>query len=450
VVPERICVISLLNDLRLPYAVRSIFDGAAGSIRHFVNASRGILAMSLRHCLFSVILFPLASHSLFAEESWVQRGRIVDEQGKPVAGVSVGTIWNANGVSLRQLQESEKDGLEHPELAKNEGRMEPWGDSPVETDPHGCFSIELKSPSQYKLLALDRQRKRGVLLLFKPDNPSLVIEGRLSPLIRAYGQTRAAATGEKLAEQTVVACLPFDEDLTIGNARLVVCSSLESRFEFWLPAGDYEVEVYGHTPTPLELPRRVPFRLPADRTEVNIGTLNLVPPKQSEIEKSKAAETWVDFRERYGQPCPEWHAVDARGVSKDAQIDHFRGKWVLVNFWSPTCLPCMRETLPELRAFYETHQADRDRFEIVAVCSTFESEVKSMSLLDRRIKPVRSSIWKGRELPFPIVLDNTSTTMERFGVDVLGTTLLVDPEGRLVEGDMTTLAEKLKIPPARE
>jgi hypothetical protein len=37
----------------------------------------------------------------------------------------------------------------------------------------------------------------------------------------------------------------------------------------------------------------------------------------------------------------------------------------------------------------------------------------------------------------------TFTTWERYGLPGMGTTILIDPEGRLVKGDETTLAEKL-------
>jgi hypothetical protein len=46
-------------------------------------------------------------------------------------------------------------------------------------------------------------------------------------------------------------------------------------------------------------------------------------------------------------------------------------------------------------------------------------------------------------LPFPALLDPTFQTWERYGLPGLGTVLLIDPEGNLVKGDETVLAEKL-------
>ncbi len=91
--------------------------------------------------------------------------------------------------------------------------------------------------------------------------------------------------------------------------------------------------------------------------------------------------------------------------------------------------------------FYETHAGQRDRFEIVSICST-EPEIKSMADLDRELKPVVKAVWHGKQIPFPIVLDNTLQSNANFGLTA--TKLLFNPEGRLVPGDEKTLAEKLK------
>jgi hypothetical protein len=76
----------------------------------------------------------------------------------------------------------------------------------------------------------------------------------------------------------------------------------------------------------------------------------------------------------------------------------------------------------------------------VTVCNA-EPEIKTMADLDRKLEPVVKAVWH-QPLPFPVVLDNTLNTMENFGV--AGEKFLFDPAGRLVRGDETTLAEKLK------
>jgi hypothetical protein len=62
-----------------------------------------------------------------------------------------------------------------------------------------------------------------------------------------------------------------------------------------------------------------------------------------------------------------------------------------------------------------------------------------MSKLDEALSSIEANIWNGAKIPFPIVLDNTFQTFERYGVPGLGTVVLVDPEGRIIEGDESTL-----------
>ena len=64
--------------------------------------------------------------------------------------------------------------------------------------------------------------------------------------------------------------------------------------------------------------------------------------------------------------------------------------------------------------------------------------------VDKAIAPIVKNVWGGKQLPFPILFDPTFKTWETFGIDGLGTTILIDPEGKLVEGDEKTLAAKLR------
>ena len=138
------------------------------------------------------------------------------------------------------------------------------------------------------------------------------------------------------------------------------------------------------------------------------------------------------------------HITDARGINKDVQPSDFKGKWVLVDFWGFGCAPCLRQGLPNLVKFSEEHSAERDRFEILAVCIDPDGDLKSMAEVDRKLEPIIKHVWGGKGLPFPVLLDSTFQTWERYGLPGLGVVLLIDPQGNLVEGDEMVLAEKLK------
>jgi hypothetical protein len=380
------------------------------------------------------------------EKIWTLRGRVLDQEGRPVARASVATVWGANGVTLEQLRNPPKDGKPHPEYTANEGRMEPWGNAPAQTGPDGRFAIELRSSNECKLLAIDRERKRGALVLFDPRHPPPQVQCQLVPLVRVFGRLRVAATGKPTRDAGVIVGLPPRSDFPMGRSRLGVCSSVSSRFEFRLPPGDYRLEAWGHDPPRLELSDPAPIRVTGQLSEFDCGVLDLVPAVRlwNRVADAKQAGTWRDLAKRYGEPSPAWHSVDARGVRKLARPADFRGKWVLVYFWGPSCGPCIETTLPKLRRFYEAHQVQRDRFELLSICTVLDSQWRSMADLDRELKPVVKTTWAGKELPFPILLDNTSQSMENFGVEILGATVLINPTGHLVQGDESTLAKILE------
>ncbi|HZZ27316.1 MAG TPA: hypothetical protein VFE46_04850 [Pirellulales bacterium] len=94
--------------------------------------------------------------------------------------------------------------------------------------------------------------------------------------------------------------------------------------------------------------------------------------------------------------------------------------------------------------FYEDHKAQREQFEIISICIDYDGELKTLADVDRALEPIVKNVWGGKTLPFPLLLDPTFKTWETFGIDGLGTTILIDPDEKVVEGGETTLAEKLK------
>jgi hypothetical protein len=91
--------------------------------------------------------------------------------------------------------------------------------------------------------------------------------------------------------------------------------------------------------------------------------------------------------------------------------------------------------------FYEEHADQRDRFEILAF---HDDSVKSLEELDEKLGPIREQRWKGRDLPFPVLLDSTGKTLEQFGVRAFPTVFLVDPDGVLYgHAGLDTLVEML-------
>lgn len=378
------------------------------------------------------------------ESSRTVRGRVADQHGAPIANADVGTYWNANGVSFNEVKRFEASGGDDRVFEQNEGHMQPWGRQPVSTNAAGRFAIEVGRRDS-KLLIMDEQREHGALVMFDSPSAPEELTVTLKPLSRLQGRVVVAATGQPATSTTVVVRVPWNKMTPLATLRLAACSSRRSVFDFRLPPGEYQLEAFGHEPEGHQLVPLQPVTLTAEGPQTPL-VLRLVPEalQPLQVRARQAAETgkWIDLKKRYGQPAPGWHAEAARGISTDARLAEFRGRWVLVYLWSPSCAPCLGKTLPALSEFYRQHRGQRDQFEIVAVC--LDKRLKTLADYDRVMEPVVSSVWDGERLPFPLVLDPTLATAVNYGVKGLGQAVLINPDGRLVEGDERTLQAMLE------
>jgi hypothetical protein len=94
---------------------------------------------------------------------------------------------------------------------------------------------------------------------------------------------------------------------------------------------------------------------------------------------------------------------------------------------------------------YDAHAKDRDKFEIIAF---HDGTVKDFPELDKKLESIKKSLWAGKDLPFPILLDSSGETIKTYDIHAFPTTILIDPEGKLVgEADESALEAKLpKLP----
>jgi thiol-disulfide isomerase/thioredoxin len=383
---------------------------------------------------------------------WNARGKVVDEHGLPVAGAVVSDYWSGNGKSLR----SDGARIELPLVNEADvraycghmGEMEPASnESSSTTDKNGAFRLSVDTHS---LIVMDKSRKTGALVSLRAGHEEEPIEIRLGALIRVSGNFVCSESGRPPYQAWADLRVVGDEASPLETNRIAVCGTMEDRFELSLPPGDYELYANG-TPNEQEhntarlIPSK-PLKLDGKGSDIDLGAVKLVrslaPPAR--VEQAKAAGICFDYKKHYGEAPPDWHITEARGVNKDVKISDYKGKWVLLTFWGNTCSYCLGTEMPNLIKFYEEHQAQRNQFEILSIYIDYEGELKSLAEVDKTIAPIVKNVWGGKQLPFPILFDPTFKTWETFGIDGLGTTILIDPDGKLVEGDEKTLASKLK------
>ena len=103
---------------------------------------------------------------------------------------------------------------------------------------------------------------------------------------------------------------------------------------------------------------------------------------------------------------------------KQHSLSQYAGKWLIINYWATWCPPCLEE-VPELVALYDDRK-DKDLM-VIGVVFDYETVKEVKRYVDDML------------MSYPIVLGN-KTVAEQIGrADVLPTTYLFNPQGKLIK-----------------
>jgi len=213
-----------------------------------------------------------------AQEKVSIKGKVLDEDGAPVKGATVATMWDHD----------------HP----LEG---------VETDAEGRFDL----PADYYgrgsvgVIVMDKERKRGATSIFSAASFGKERELTIEKLARVSGKFSCKELGTPPPWTNVyVMAQP-------GDARVAQCDSREAMFSFLLPPGDYKLNMYGSDVNG----RDEDILLEEDK---DFGTIDLAATNLAKL---------------YGKPAPKIHVTAARGVKPEVQFGDYKGRYLLVEFW---------------------------------------------------------------------------------------------------------------------
>lgn len=109
-------------------------------------------------------------------------------------------------------------------------------------------------------------------------------------------------------------------------------------------------------------------------------------------------------------------------------LDAYKGKWVLVNFWATWCPPCLAE-IPDLISLQT--QYSKTRLVIVGVAMDYENAQQVTDFV------------KHMHINYPIVLGNDQIAAQVGEVQGLPTSYLFNPAGKIVAYQVGALSKSV-------
>jgi hypothetical protein len=213
-------------------------------------------------------------------------GRVVDAEGRAVAGAQVANFWtfdqSPSGSPFRGLD------------CDQDGRF----DGPIDAQEQGFW-----------LAAFSGDRMLAGLVEISKDGPTTDLLIRVKRSIRVHG---------RIASKDLGRAVPWTNtywNLEPGDIRIAQCSSRKADFDVLLPASSYGWNAYGQDVEG----RTGEITLSSDAPDLDLGEIDLHA---------------TFLAQHKGKELPPWKVTAARGVALEkSAIADFRGRWLLVEFW---------------------------------------------------------------------------------------------------------------------
>lgn len=344
--------------------------------------------------------------------------KFVDEHGQPVKEVIAGvSSWFSSG--NESIKPIDTTGWHY--------------DLGVVTDDHGIANFEDGGDREF-LCVVGRHPERKLVGLWKIDSKRLetqaekgIVQIKMSPECRVTGKLTCGDL-TKLGREVGRAFVRLNHRKQLAF-EFTMDDGEELVFHFYVPPGEYELNPFGRNLHDLD----VPFVVKQGQEELDVGPIEVPATRLALLE---------------GLPAPGLQRIDAWKNGPAPDLETLKGKCVILEFWGYWCGPCVYR-MPELFKIYDTYHAQG--LEVVAIhCDLGEDEeepVDTVAKLDDRLTKIRSELWGGRDLPFPVgivvgkrtqyhtsieVRKALSPIVADYGVTIYPTMILIDPKGNIV------------------
>ena len=371
--------------------------------------------MTTRRIMLPVLItLALATAPIRAEQPVT--GRVLTADGQPAVGATVGMSWQFDS-----------------ETPKGHAFKS------VTTDADGQFTLEANfhfgRSEAFMAVSLDEQTG-GILAVTPAEAQKGPVEIKLAPLVQVRGVVESEHPKYPVQCATAIVMLA-DNQTRVADAPSFSLKAGDklpdgpARYQLRLPPGDYVFQYFEPIKPDVHLGQAKWVKLRAD-----------VPGTVKDI-KAVQLSLIPRLAQREAGPLP-LHIKAARGVGKDVQLAAYRGKWVVLQFWSINSAPSLLDGLPAVMDLWDDHADSRDQFAVLTVHGQGADDLDD---LDRQLAPLARDAWNGRALPFPILLDDGGQTCAEFEVESLPTTVVIRPDGKVAEEGLDELRAALPAVP---
>ncbi len=299
-----------------------------------------------------------------ADAKGVLTVRLVDEDGKPVAGAQVGT--SADFVPPQPNR-----------VAPYEANWYYWNGTLSDRDGTTCIA---DGPMNC-VVARHVERKLVAIQRISPEHvkSSETVTITMQPQCKVFGRLTAKeleARNRKIEWSNVYV------HLESKSARPMSCTPDRTGFHFFLPPGTYELEAY------------------ANDTQHARKTITVKPGQQElEVEPIDLPPTGLVLLE--GKPAPELRDIVAWKNGGPVKLSDLKGKVVVLAFSAHWVADRPHEWMPNLFTICGKY---RDQGLALVDIRLGGRGIDSQAQLDERIAEMKSPFWDDRDLPIPIAL----------------------------------------------
>jgi RNA polymerase sigma factor (sigma-70 family) len=263
------------------------------------------------------------------------------------------------------------------------------------TDAEGRFAIEVTRPGDLKLHFASPDYLLQAIRPLEDGEPDAPIEVTLKPtrLVRAR-VVEIPRDDPKAYLNWTIATLDAEgkpvanwQQWMLPNPNANDPAHVKRHLEVRLPAGSYRILFTSAT-----VRRSSDFVVPAGEGPYDMPDFVLMSKASVRMAGGRAAE------------------IEATGLDGNpVKLADFRGKVVVLDFWATWCGPCIG-ALPKLVALQE-----RFKDQPLVILALHDNSVASAAAFETTFAPIRKQLLKGKDLPFPVLLDRPPVGVSQRG-----------------------------------